>query len=272
MKMSFVQTSLGKVAVRDSEGARGAVLLIHGNSMSSESYEPQLAGAPGRRWRLVAFDLPGHGDSPRPADPERTYSLAGYSRIVREVAASLGLHTPVLVGHSLGGHVALEAAANGFETSGLLVFSTPPLRDGRDFPVAFHLDLVGDVFFRARITDTEISKVAALIMPAGVQPPPYYARSIRATDPAARGVMGAALKRDPFANEQETLESIGCPSAVVLGELERIVNVEYVLGLGLSHLWHGSVQRVPGAGHNPQYDNPEAFNAVLTEFLLSLTA
>jgi len=271
MKMSFCKTSLGKVAVRDSEGAKGAVLLIHGNSLSSESYDRQLAGEPGKRWRLVAFDLPGHGDSPPPAEPEPTYTLAGYSRIAREVAAALGLRKPVVVGHSLGGHIALEAVADGFEISGLFVFSTPPLRDARDFPAAFHLELVGDVLFRARVTDSEIAKVAELIMPAGVQPPPYYARSIAATDPAARGVMGVALKRDTFANEQATLESIRCPAAVLLGELERIVNIEYVQGLRLSHLWRGSVQFVPGAGHNPQYDNPEAFNALLTEFLLPLT-
>lgn len=271
MKMSFCETSLGKVAVRDSQGATGAVLLIHGNSLSSESYERQLNGDLGKRWRLVAFDLPGHGDSPPPADPEHTYTLAGYSRVAREVAASLGLHKPVIVGHSLGGHIALEAVANGFEISGLFVFSTPPLRDARDFPAAFHLELVGDILFRANVTDAEISKVARLIMPEGVQPPLYYARSIAATDPAARGVMGAALKRDPFANEQATLESIHCPAAVLLGELERIVNAQYVQALRLSNLWRGSVQFVPRAGHNPQYDNPEAFNVLLSDFLLQLT-
>jgi pimeloyl-ACP methyl ester carboxylesterase len=176
----------------------------------------------------------------------------------------------VVVGHSLGGHIALEAVAKGLEISGLFVFSTPPLRDARDFPAAFHLELVGDVLFRASVTEAEISKVAGLIMPIGVQPPPYYARSIRVTDPDARGVMGAALKRDSLADERATLESIPCPAALVLGELEQIVNIQYVQSLGLSNLWRGSVQFVPGAGHNPQYDNPEAFNAVLSDFLRPL--
>jgi pimeloyl-ACP methyl ester carboxylesterase len=271
MKMSVCQTSLGKVAVRDTEGAGGAVLLIHGNSLSSESYEHQLNGELGKRWRLVTFDLPGHGDSPPAGEPARTYSLTGYSRITREVASSLGLRKPVVVGHSLGGHIALQAVASGFEVSGIMVFGTPPIRTLADFPAAFHLDRIGGVNFRAKPTDTEILHYVQLFMPEGIVPPPYYLRSFAATDPAAREAFWSSLDGAVLANEQAVLESIRF-AAILQGEFDRLVSTDYIRQLGLPNLWRGSVQLLPAAGHCPQYDCPDTFNGFLTEFLLAVTS
>jgi pimeloyl-ACP methyl ester carboxylesterase len=219
---------------------------------------------------LVAFDLPGHGGSPPPLDPQLAYSLAGYSRVTREVAASLGLRRPVVVGHSLGGHIALEAVADGLAISGIMVFGTPPLRTLADFPAAFHLDQLGDINVRGKLNQAEILHFAELFMPDGIQPPPYYVRSIAATDPAAREVFGASLNRSTHANEQTVLESIRFP-AILLGELDRLVSIEYIRNLKIPNLWRGSVQLVPAAGHCPQYDRPDSFDALLTDFLVALT-
>jgi pimeloyl-ACP methyl ester carboxylesterase len=271
MKMSFCETSLGRVAVRDTESAGGAVLLIHGNSLSAESYDYQLNGDLGKRWRLVAFDLPGHGDSPPASEPERTYSLTGYSIITGEVAVSLGLRKPVVVGHSLGGHIALEAVANGLEVSGIMVFGTPPIRTLADFPAAFHLDRIGGINIRAKLSEAEILHFAELFMPDGIVPPPYYLRSIAATDPAAREAFGASLGSSTLANEQSAFESIPF-AAMLLGEFDRLVSADYIRHLELPNLWRGSVQLVPTAGHCPQYDHPAAFNGLLTDFLLLITS
>lgn len=46
-----------------------AIVLCHGNSSSHRTFEQQLRGELGRRFRLVAIDLPGHGESARARDP-----------------------------------------------------------------------------------------------------------------------------------------------------------------------------------------------------------
>jgi pimeloyl-ACP methyl ester carboxylesterase len=269
MKAFTCSTSLGEIAVRESTGNGRPILLLHGNSLGSESYLPQLTGEPGLRYRLVALDLPGHGDSPRPARPKAAYSVSGYQRIVREAASGLGLKDPVVVGHSMGGHVALQAIAGGMSISGLLVFGTPPLGSPPNLDAAFHLDLIGDAF-RATLSDSDIERMVRAWMPEGTPPPPYYARSVRATDPAARELIGVSLGGNGYADERMVLLSLRCRAAVVLGQRDRIVNADYVRGLSIDNLWRGGPQFLPGAGHCPQFDTPEAFNSLLAEFLADL--
>src|SRR5262245_16955169 len=85
----------------------GAVpaLFIHGAGASSAIWNMVLARV-ARVTRAVAIDLPGHG----PSDPASTPSLAAYRDATGELAGTLCLGPSVLVGHSLGALVAIEAA------------------------------------------------------------------------------------------------------------------------------------------------------------------
>ena len=91
----------------DSQGKGHPVLLIHGNSASGEVFKKQFQSALGKKYRLIAPDLPGHGDSDVAVDTE-TYSFPGYARVLAELINTLGLKKVTVVGWSLGGHIALE--------------------------------------------------------------------------------------------------------------------------------------------------------------------
>jgi pimeloyl-ACP methyl ester carboxylesterase len=58
-----LSTSHGPIMVEEAGDGDLPVLLIHGNSLSREVFRKQLGGALSRKYRLVAFDLPGHGES-----------------------------------------------------------------------------------------------------------------------------------------------------------------------------------------------------------------
>lgn len=90
-----------------SVGEGRAVVLIHGN-FASKRWFSELLAAPPAGARLLAVDLPNFGDSDPLGAP---ITIAAYADAVRGLKAALGLDRPVLVGHSLGGAVALEAAA-----------------------------------------------------------------------------------------------------------------------------------------------------------------
>ena len=96
------------------------VLLIHGNSLSREVFRMQLGGALSAKYRLVALDLPGHGNSGNALNPSRTYTRPGLADAVIEVLGLLGLGEVVVVGWSLGGHIALQMASqfSGIPASG----------------------------------------------------------------------------------------------------------------------------------------------------------
>ena len=88
-----------------------SVLLVHGAGASSAIWMMTMARL-ARATHVVAIDLPGHGPSPRPqgSDGVAALSLAAYRDAVGALAATLCLGPSVLVGHSMGALVALEAA------------------------------------------------------------------------------------------------------------------------------------------------------------------
>src|SRR5213593_3411532 len=97
-----------RLAVREWPGEGPSILLLHGLASSSHIWDlvaPRLAP----RFRVVAYDLRGHGLSGKPS------SGYGFDRMVADAVAvirALRLRKPVAVGHSWGANVALQLAVD----------------------------------------------------------------------------------------------------------------------------------------------------------------
>ncbi len=103
--MKFLELNGDRVAYRDT-GQGPAVLLIHGIGGSSSTWEallPHLSA----RYRVIAPDLLGHGQSDK---PRGDYSLGAFAVWLRDLLDQLGVARVTLVGHSLGGGVAMQFA------------------------------------------------------------------------------------------------------------------------------------------------------------------
>jgi pimeloyl-ACP methyl ester carboxylesterase len=92
-------------------GGRGAPLvLVHGWLMSHYYFRPIIAALEEER-EVIALDLPGHGESDRPAPESFAYDYAAFSDVVDEVMGTLGIARADLMGASMGGGTALALAA-----------------------------------------------------------------------------------------------------------------------------------------------------------------
>jgi pimeloyl-ACP methyl ester carboxylesterase len=94
------------IAFRTAGTGETALLFIHGGFADSSFWDGQMA-AFSDRYRVVAVDLAGHGRSGR---ERQTWSLTAFGEDLRSVIDELGLQRVVLIGNSMGGQVALEAA------------------------------------------------------------------------------------------------------------------------------------------------------------------
>jgi pimeloyl-ACP methyl ester carboxylesterase len=101
--MKYLDLHGDRVAYREA-GAGEALLLIHGMAGSSATWRavlPQLS----KKYRVVAPDLFGHGES---AKPRGDYSLGAFAAWLRDLLDELGITRATVVGQSLGGGVAMQ--------------------------------------------------------------------------------------------------------------------------------------------------------------------
>jgi pimeloyl-ACP methyl ester carboxylesterase len=268
MQSQTLQIGSQTIAYYQSAGKGPAALLVHGNSASGFSFRHQLESPLGEKFRLVAIDLPGHGQSAPAADPQTTYTLPGYARIVVGVVEQLGLKKAVCVGWSLGGHIVLEASAQLPDAGGFMIFGTPPVGFPPAMAEAFLPHPAMSSAFKADLTDTEMDAyVTAFFKPNVTEVPESFKADVRRTDGRARQVMASSIAPGGYKDEIEIVANLAVPLAILHGEQEQLVNVSYIRSLKMPTLWRGGVQIISGTGHAPHWENPQQFNALLEAFV-----
>ena len=255
-----------RIAYYESGGKGQPVLFVHGNSMSGLCFLKQLESPLGERYRLVALDLPGHGESGPAPDSKSSYTLPGYAVVVAEFAKRLGIDDAALVGWSLGGHVLLEASGKLPDSSGLMIFGTPPA--GK--PMAADTFIPNPLFplmFKSDLSDEEVVAVTTGFFKPGTQIPSFFYEDMRRTNGRARETLGLSVGEGKYTDEVTIVANLKKPLAIVHGENDTLVNLTYLKDLCIPNLWQSEIQIVPDAGHTPQWEQPERFNRLLMKFI-----
>ncbi len=259
----------------ESQGKGQSIVFIHGNSSSSSAFQKQFQGWLGEKYHLVAFDLPGHGQSDR-ATQLSDYSLPGYAKNLEQLVKVLQLEDAVFVGWSLGGHILLEAVNSLPHASGFVIFGTPPLAVPPDLASAFLPALSSGVGFKASITNAEATQFANdFFVPNSKVDTQAFIADILATDGNARAGLAASLSPDyPYrksVDEVEVVARMSKPLAIFQGAEEQLINPVYFENLAIPTLWRGKVQLIPYSGHTPQWEQPEVFDSLLDNFISDLS-
>lgn len=262
-----ITTDAGRIAYRQSAGTGSAIVLVHGNSASSRAFARQLDGHLGGTHRVIAFDLPGHGESDDAADPAATYTLPGYARVLHDVVAHLDAADAVFVGWSLGGHIVLEAAPDLPQAKGFAIFGTPPFAFPPAVKQAFLMHPAMACTFARDLTDKQArGYVAAAFRPGVADLPAFMIDDVLRTDGRARKNLGASITPGGFRDEVAVIASLTRPLAVLHGAEEQLINGDYVKTLAMPTLWRGAVQTIPGAGHILQWEQAKTFDTLLDAF------
>jgi pimeloyl-ACP methyl ester carboxylesterase len=102
-ELKYLELHGERVAYLD-EGSGEAIVLLHGIAGSSQTWRSVIRPL-SRNYRVVAPDLLGHGNSTK---PRTDYSLGALSVLVRDLLDELGITKATIVGHSLGGGIAMQ--------------------------------------------------------------------------------------------------------------------------------------------------------------------
>jgi pimeloyl-ACP methyl ester carboxylesterase len=230
------------------------LLLVHGIACDRGFWTPQL-GYFKRDHRVVAVDLRGHGESDAPHQP---YTMQAFADDLAWTCAQLGLNRPVIVGHSLGGLVALELAAMDPECPSAVVAIDSVLLPPVHRPEIVH------------------ALVASLRGPAPAAALRAYFETFFSPqdDPRRKSwILDAAVKTPPYVTSSIWEESIGWDDAQALRRC-RVPLLYIDAGTPNADLARASelrpemmIGKTVGSGHFSQLEVPEQVNAILARFL-----
>lgn len=271
----YISYNGAKVAIYESKGTHGpAVLLVHGNTSSANSFEKIMTSPWAKFHKVVAMDLPGYGKS----DNASSYSIAQQAGAIIKVAQVTGANKGVLVGWSLGGDLALQASVSLPQLKGIFIFGTAPVGVDPTLPSAFlapsesYAGITVTYGTMANLTDTQIQDyTTAFFRPNYTQFSSSFFTDGKRADPATRqAVLDAVIGNDlTFLDEVAIVRSSTTPIAILLGDKEAFVRMEFLEALAPSipNLFKNKIIKVKNAGHAIQWEHPAQFIAILQNFI-----
>jgi pimeloyl-ACP methyl ester carboxylesterase len=245
------------------------VILIHGLMDSALNWSKNI-DALAQTYRVWAIDLIGFGFSSRMTAP--TYSLKYFARTVREFMDAQGIERANIVGHSLGGAVALELALDEPQRVERLILIAPGTYVVN---LPFALNLAARVPYIPRalvgmaMTSTRARLSAqrnALGNPAHFDPQAarQYTRPLHVKGTADALV---AMAASPRASDLPAgLKNIAAPTLILWGDKDLAVPVKHG-GHHERNLPNAEFVILEGAGHTPQLEYPDVVNRLVVDFL-----
>ena len=243
------------------------ILLVHGFTGAKEDFGEVVPRLGEAGWHAVAPDLRGHGPGPHPAG--EPCSLAGYADDIGVLADRLGWERFVLLGHSMGGMAAqLFALANPGRVRALVLMNTGhgPV-EGVDPEAAAWARGVVEAGGLAALADELRGKLGSPSHRRLVAERPGYAEWGDEKLLACSAEMWLAMSSELVEHEDRldrlawldvpTLVIVGDEDEAFLGQSERMAKV----------MPDARLVVVSGAGHAPQFEQPEAWWHAVAAFL-----
>jgi pimeloyl-ACP methyl ester carboxylesterase len=266
----------GHPVIYRTAGAGPPVVLIHGMVNSSHHWR-EVALRLADRYTVIAPDLIGHGDS---ATPRGDYSLGAHAAVIRDLLTAIGVDGATLVGHSLGGGVAMQffwqfpqrvqrlvlisSGGLGREVSPLLRSAALPGASAALRAVAGRRSLAA------------LERVGAALDSRASARGVYVRAVVRALRPLERaGSREAFLQtlrsvidlRGQHVSATDRLYLLGpVPTLIVWGERDHTIPLQHGRSAHEA-IGHSRFETLPRAAHFPHLEDPEALTAVLQDFI-----
>ena len=264
-----VDDGVGLAVASVGDPAAPGLLLVPGFGGAKEDFADHV-DALAATHRVVTFDHRGHGDSDQPADPT-AYSLDRLAADTRFVAAALGLRDLRLLGHSMGGMVVRRVVLHGTGGLDAVVFmdtsaGVPPgidvalvelgvevvrtsgmatLRQIQD-----ELDLMGSDAHRRVLDERDGFR-------------DYMADRWRGLSPVMWSTLALEIASQP--DQLEALRALDVPTLVIVGAQDaQFLAPCRAIAAAVPAARYAEIA---DAGHSPQFEQPDAWRAVLVDFL-----
>lgn len=251
-------------AREDGPRSAPAIVLLHGFDGSLhwwDSITPALAA----RYRVIRFDLLGHGGSAKPAGG---YSMEHQAQLVDEALAKLGVHRALVVGHSMGGAVATALVTRDRSlAAGIVLIDSGATAGAGQLPFIARLGFVPVIGQASRTlaTDGMVAQGLSSAFAPGYGTPPQFVKDFwRMTFSS----YDDSHSEDKSYLEHESLPRrltvLGLRPLVIYGSRDQLVSPatfrDYASVPG------ARIVAIPGSGHSPMVERPQVTARLLLAF------
>ncbi len=258
----------GGLATRVLDAGRGdrTLVCLHGAGSRADRFWHNLAPIAAHGYRVLALDFPGHGYASKGSSI--THTTPAYASFVTAVLRLLDVNHPVIVGTSLGGHVAAAIAVEDPDTVSALVLigavgivppepregplSPVPMWDASPAAIREKLHMV--VARPELITDEWVNEEAHINSSSGAR------ESLEAVAVYLAGGVDADRVGDQL---RDVIARV--PTQLVWGAEDRWVPPS--VGWRAHELLGAPLALMVGTAHAPYYEDPETFNRLVVDFL-----
>lgn len=257
-------------------GTAPAVLLLHGLGCDHTTWAPVMQ-ALAKRYTVIAPDLLGHGASGK---PRADYSVGGYANGMRDLLSVLGVERATVVGHSLGGGVAMQFAYQFPEMTERLVLVAPGGLGPEVTPLIRAITTPGFHQVAGLMTLPGVRHVSTATLRALQHTGSAHTRDLGEVadilesfkDPrtraAIRHVVRAVVdwKGQIITMTDRAYLTGHLPMCVIWGAQDKVIPVQHA-DIAATIAPSARVEIVPNAGHFPHRDHPERFVKLLNDFI-----
>ena len=251
-----------------------ALVMLHGFTGSAAGWGSHLDTLAAYGLRVIALDLPGHGQSDAPGDPHR-YAIEYCQQDILAALQELGVSQgkAILLGYSMGGRIALYTAFSGFFRALILESASPGLAD----PAEREQRRISDEALAASIerdgVPAFIDRWEKLPLFANQSTLPLEARKAlrrqrlhnRASG-LAQSLRGVGTGTQPSLHAR--LPTLHIPVLLIAGELDtKFTAIARSMAQALPQ---SQLRIVPSAGHTIHLEQPEEFDFLVEDFSLSM--
>jgi len=253
------------LSYREREGSGGTLVFLHGSGFSKEIFDRQFGSDRLKDYRLIAVDLPGHGGSADAEDPATHYTFSGFARAIEHLLVRLGVEQCVVVGWSLGGHVALQMASSRPLVKGVVTLGTAPIDGGplgmiRSMHFSKALLLAGKAQFSEE--DAVLFEQQCLEHLAQGR----FVSSLMRTDPHMRPSLSKAALTSFGPGQYAQMMESEVEICLIHGCHDPFIRTNYMKSLRGPSLYGGGAILFEDSGHAPFLDAQEEFESLLCGF------
>jgi pimeloyl-ACP methyl ester carboxylesterase len=216
-----------------SMAGRGDIPLIalHGNSVDSSVWENLLrCDAWMEKYKVLMVDLPGCGRSRNYFENEDDFNVDSITQaILANIPADFfAKQAPVIMGHSLGGHLGIALAEKLSAVSAILLLQCSPATDLQNLFSFFLPNPVAGLLFQGSLTDEEKGEIGHELCSPDTQYSSQIEKLFSGANTSFRSGFGKSMGIVGMKNEIEILKNLNCKKYLVLAQADKLLNTQLI--------------------------------------------